>query len=382
MKKSTVIKCLVLVALLAVAAFAVLALSSCSHTHSYTRMSVIQEPTCGETGVQRAACECGDYQVVAIPKLSHSEGAWETVYPATCITKGSRKLSCKSCGDIMKSEVIPALGHDLVEYPEKASTCAEVGHKAYSACTRCDHTTYKEVAKLAHTPGADPTCTEPQLCTVCEGIVNPAKGHLEVVTTGTPALCNKVGTTDSIFCLTCNITLQEQSEVPKREHNLVELPYLAPTCTATGRTKGLVCKDCGANVMEQAVIAKAAHTYSGGTSDSECDVCGFVRRVGLNKCNHKNDETIPPYSASCTTFGVTKGKKCLDCGEILIEQEISGVKNPTTGAIETPAHTEDVLPAVPATLTKPGLTEGKYCTVCRMITKQQEVVPALSRKVD
>jgi hypothetical protein len=40
-------------------------------------------------------------------------------------------------------------------------------------------------------------------------------------------------------------------------------------------------------------------------------------------------------------------------------------------------HTEEVIPAVAATCTETGLTEGKKCSVCGEITVQQEVVDAL-----
>lgn len=40
-------------------------------------------------------------------------------------------------------------------------------------------------------------------------------------------------------------------------------------------------------------------------------------------------------------------------------------------------HTEQTLPAVSATCTKTGLTEGKKCTVCGKVTQEQQVVPTL-----
>ena len=360
MKKTIVLKSFVIVALLALAVFAVLALSSCSHTHSYTNMSVMQVPPCSEIGVQRAACSCGDFQVLEMPKLEHTAGDWKIQTAPTCVTKGSRQLLCKVCEEVMSIEAVPALGHDLVSHSAKAPTCAEVGHETYESCTRCSYSTYKSIPTLPHTPGAEPTCTEPQLCTVCEGIVTPAKGHLEVVTTGMAATCTKVGLTDRVICAVCDSVLQEAIEIPKRAHTTLELPAVAATCSSTGRTRGVQCTVCGNYVITPAWISRLPHTYI----NNKCSVCGEEK-----DCRHNKSQVLVKSDPTCSKYGISKGSACEDCEEILSPQ--------TT--VEVLAHTVEVIPSVAATPTRPGLTEGKYCSVCKVILQQQEIVPALSR---
>ena len=370
MKKSVILKSLTVTALLAVALFVLLTLGSCSHTHEYTDVSVLQAPTCSEVGVQRVACECGDSQIKEISKTEHTPGEWKTLYAETCITKGTKQLLCQVCGEVMKNEQVDALGHELLNYEKKEPTCFEVGHEAYQACTRCTYSTYREIRKIDHTvaEGSRPTCTEPLCCTVCSEVVEAAAGHIEIVTTGTPATCTKEGKTDYIECLICKKVLQESMKVTKRAHTVVDLPAVAATCSSVGRTAGKQCSECGEFLITPVYIAELKHTYA-NNKDAECDVCGHTRRVGQALCSHKNTEPFPSRTATCTQHGVTKGIKCVDCGETTESQK----------EVKILSHTIEIMPAVAATETKPGLTEGKRCSVCKLIITQQEIIPALSR---
>lgn len=52
-----------------------------------------------------------------------------------------------------------------------------------------------------------------------------------------------------------------------------------------------------------------------------------------------------------------------------------------TDYVDALGHTEVIDPAIPATETTTGLTEGSHCSVCEKILRKQEVIPALAIKV-
>ena len=74
-------------------------------------------------------------------------------------------------------------------------------------------------------------------------------------------------------------------------------------------------------------------------------------------------EVMPAVAATCTQKGLTEGSKCSVCGAILVAQQ-------ETDMI---AHTPEVIPAVPSTCTEKGLTEGSQCKECGTILVAQQL---------
>ena len=90
----------------------------------------------------------------------HSFGEWTATKQATCIDAGIETRTCE-CGE-SETRAVEALGHDTVHHEAKAATCTENGWAAYDTCSRCDYSTYKEIAATGHHHNAvvtAPTCT-------------------------------------------------------------------------------------------------------------------------------------------------------------------------------------------------------------------------------
>ncbi len=80
--------------------------------------------------------------------------------------------------------------------------------------------------------------------------------------------------------------------------------------------------------------------------------------------NH-SEVTDPAVPATCTATGLTEGSHCSVCEQELVAQEV----------VPMIKHTAVTDAAVPATCTATGLTEGSHCSVCDHVIVAQEVVP-------
>ena len=94
-----------------------------------------------------------------------------------------------------------------------------------------------------------------------------------------------------------------------------------------------------------------------------------IPKTDHNKNNIVQTQAYKPYT--CTEDGYTAEKKCKTCGQIVQKRE----------RIPAPGHKEVTDAAVAPTCTKTGLTEGKHCSVCNTVLTKQETIPATGHTV-
>lgn len=225
-------------------------------------------------------------------------------------------------------------------------TCTATGSESFK-CSICGATKTETIPAKGHTPGAAATCTTAQTCTVCGATITNALGHSFGSTTAAKAAtCLATGNTAYKKCSRCNL-------------------YFAGNA-ATNATGG---KDNTSSF----VTNKLNHSYTGAiksdgngknaTHSFKCvNGCGNYGGAVTHTWN-SGSVTTPP---TCTASGV----KTYTC-------TASGCGGTYTETIPANGHTEVTLPAVAATCTTTGLTEGKKCSVCNTVLVAQQTIPAL-----
>ena len=368
-------------------------------------------PTCTETGLTEgkhcSVCEEVLVKQEVVDALGHKEETIPAVAPDCTNTGLTAGTKCSVCGEILKAqEIVPALGHTEVVDSAVAPTCTETGLTEGKHCSVCEEVLVKQevVDALGHKeetiPAVAPDCTNTGLtagtkCSVCGEILKAqetveALGHTEVVDKAIAPTCTETGLTEGKHCSVCEEVLVKQEVIDALGHKEETILAVAPTCTATGLTAGAKCSVCGEILKAQETVPALGHkdgevviekviapTCTENGSHDEvvyCTVCEeeLSRKTIVDEKLGHTEITIAGKPATCTTAGLTDGKKCSVCNETLVEQQV----------ISATGHDERILAAVPATCTSEGKTEGKYCYECGATLVAQTVTTKLPHSYD
>ena len=309
--------------------------------HSYEENNV--SATCIKAGYTEHICTtCGDKYITDITNIvSH---AYESmVIEPSCEAKGYTSYTCSVCNNMYVDEYTDETGHAWDEgRTVTASGCVSEGVIEYK-CTNegCREKLVIATDASGHTPGAEATCTEPQICEVCETVLELPKGHHHTSEIVEPT-CTSMGY--SVYTCECGDTYTSDY-TDKAEHNY-EAEVTEPTCTSHGFTT-YRCADCDDEYVGD-YTDKKAHNYVAEIKNPTCTEMGYSTYT-CNDCgdsyvsdytdvleHNYNKETIEP---TCTEHGYAI-YTCPDCGKSYIGDYSESIKHTYSETVIAPTCTD------------------------------------------
>ena len=310
-----------------------------AHNYEENRVSA----TCIKAGYTEHICTiCGDEYITDLTNIVSHTYSSKVIEPS-CDAKGYTSYICEVCNNMYTDEYTDETGHAWDEgRTVTASGCVSEGVIEH----KCTNEGCKEKLVLAtdangHTPGAEANCTEPQICEVCETVLELPKGHKHTSSVVEPT-CSAMGYT--VYTCDCGDTYTADY-TDKAEHSY-ESEATEPTCTAHGFTT-YRCTECDDSYISD-YTEKKAHDYVADITSPTCTAMGYTTYT-CKDCSDSyvsdytdvlehnyNKETIEP---TCTEHGYAI-YTCPDCGKSYIGDYSENKEHTYSETVVPPTCTE------------------------------------------
>jgi len=266
--------------------------------------------------------------------------------PATCTSAEVITETCTICGFTDSWKGASALPHNYSKTQTSAATCTKAAEYTYT-CSMCGDSYVKSEGGLA--------------------------AHNYSKTQVSAATC----TAAAKFTYTCTVCGDSytQSEGSTLNHNMV-LSVKEATCT-TPKTYTETCTYCG-EVESWTEGTTLNHNHAVEVLSEATCIKAKQMREYCTVCNTTID--IWGEGGLAAHKYEVKLVSAADCLNAEMSQEVCSVCGDAKAAyVSAPAkgHTAKVIPAVAATCTETGLTEGSVCSVCGVVLKAQTTTAAL-----
>lgn len=334
-----------------------LGLNKDNHDAQYRTEVGVNLPTCTEPGNSVYFCTHCSAKFVkfAIPALGHEfdldKSEKQKLSSQTCTTDEIYRVKCTRCDETKDITNEEAYGHDW--------TGDVIKVKATCVIAACEYTVCKNGCGEVKVLVEGTTLEYRAIYSLAEA--KEAHENLEYRDVYRHGTCTIVGLY-KYYCFDCDKAVLVEMEGTGKHALYVSKTAKAPTCLEAGWTAEESCSRCNIVVTASKDLEALGHDI---ISDATCGKGSVCSRCGeQDDALTHNHELIDSRDADCINYG-WEHYVCSNCGDEYIVEYY-----------DEAGHTEEKVDGVEPTCTTTGLTDGKVCSVCGEVLLAQDVIPA------